>query len=173
MSRDSSRNPSGSSSAHSPTTPPSNPHSSRLITPTTTGNMLSVNVGSGNGLMGYNSGWQVWGGGSPSSQRNPSISSVVSAGDISSFPGDSGYRGPIREGWTSSRPASGTWDEDVNQAQSPHSKDFPQSHEAQSPLSLHPPRQRQASAAPFSSPSAPRTVCFFIIFFGPMQCRHF
>lgn len=108
--------------------------------------MLSVNVGSANGLMGYNSGWQVrwtrrvdrlflltncafqvWGGSSPSSQRNPSISSVVSASDIPSFQVDSGYRGPIREGWTSSRPASGTWDEDVNQAQSPHSKDFSQS----------------------------------------------
>lgn len=35
------------------------PHSSRRITPTTTGNMLSVGVGGGSGLMGYNSGWQV------------------------------------------------------------------------------------------------------------------
>lgn len=85
MSRDSSRKPSSSSTrsgTHSPTPSPGNvridtlfghecakltvvlfvlqqPHSSRRITPTTTGNMLSVGVAGGAGLMSYSSGWEV------------------------------------------------------------------------------------------------------------------
>ncbi|KAJ3786267.1 hypothetical protein GGU10DRAFT_255006, partial [Lentinula aff. detonsa] len=113
--------------------------------------MLSVNVGSGSGLMGYTSGWQVWGSNSPSSQRNPSISSAASAGDISSSQNESGYRGTIREGWTSSRPASGTWDEDVTQSPL---KEFSQSASFFAPLSLHSSRPRQASATPFLGPRA-------------------
>ncbi|KAE9383769.1 hypothetical protein BT96DRAFT_1105323 [Gymnopus androsaceus JB14] len=44
----------------------------------------------------YNSGWELWGPGSPS-QRNP-----ASASDIPSSQTDPGYRGTIRESWTSS-----------------------------------------------------------------------
>ncbi|KAE9391654.1 hypothetical protein BT96DRAFT_301859 [Gymnopus androsaceus JB14] len=108
--------------------------------------MLGVNVTGGPGLVGYNSGWELWGPGSPS-QRNP-----ASASDIPSSQTDPGYRGTIRESWSSSsRPASSMQDEDATQ--SSHLKDFSQPHEAQqAPLNLHHPRQRQGSAAPFSAP---------------------
>ncbi|THU91132.1 hypothetical protein K435DRAFT_242172 [Dendrothele bispora CBS 962.96] len=140
MSRDSSRKPSGSSAhsaTHSPTASPSNPHSSRRITPTTTGNMLSVGVGAPSGIMGINPGWNVWGG--SQSPRNPSVSSAASANELSNPPSDSGYRGNLHEGWTASRPTSGSWDDTV--AASPRMNELPQL-DAQTQLGLQTSRQR-------------------------------
>ncbi|KAJ3761470.1 hypothetical protein EV360DRAFT_37703 [Lentinula raphanica] len=114
--------------------------------------MLSVGVGGGSSLMAYDSSWQVWGSNSPSTQRDPSISSAASVGDIPSSQNETSYRGAIREGWTSSRPASGTWDEDVTQNPS-KLEEFSQS-ATRTPLSLHPSRQRQASATSFLGPRA-------------------
>ncbi|KAF5391380.1 hypothetical protein D9757_001870 [Collybiopsis confluens] len=147
MSRASSRNPSGSSTrsgAHSPSTSPINQShpSQRIVSPTATGNMLSVGVGAASGLVGYNPGWQMW-----SSQRAPSITSTTSVGDLPFSSADGGYRGPLR---SSSRPTSrGTWDDDGNRSQ-----EFSHSHDAQPPPSLQSSRQRPV---PTASLSAQRT----------------
>lgn len=66
---------------------------------------------------------QVWGSNTPTSKRNASISSAASVTDLSPSQGDPNYRGNLGEGWTTSRPTSGTWD-DVNG--SPQKKDFSQ-----------------------------------------------
>ncbi|THH16351.1 hypothetical protein EW146_g4279 [Bondarzewia mesenterica] len=95
--------------------------------------MFGVGMGAASGLKTLNSGWQVWGNGTPTSKRNASISSAASVAD------DGNYRANLSEGWNTGRSASGAWEE-VNG--SPQKKDLSQLDS----LSLHHARQRQVSA---------------------------
>ncbi|KAA1471146.1 hypothetical protein DENSPDRAFT_758500, partial [Dentipellis sp. KUC8613] len=129
--------------------------------------MFGVGMGPAGGLKGLNSGWQVWGNGTQSSKRNPSISSAASVAELASAQGDSSFRTNLSEGWNSGRPPSGAW-EDVNG--SPQKKELLQlvstlchseiapAHlssslsPAQDSLALHHARQRQPASASFATP---------------------
>ncbi|KAI9571536.1 hypothetical protein HD554DRAFT_2016911 [Boletus coccyginus] len=125
--------------------------------------MFGVGMGAGPALKGLNSGWQarriltVWGTTTPSSKRNASISSAASVNDLSPSQGENAYRSNIGESWTAPRPSSGTWDE---LSGSPQKKEFPQlvsqSMDANSPLSLHHARQRQATVVQVATLSGTR-----------------
>ncbi|KAK2466901.1 hypothetical protein APHAL10511_001159 [Amanita phalloides] len=110
MSTVSSRKPSGSSTrsrAHSPSDSPG----SRNLTTGPTTNMYSAGMTPPNGIKGLNSGWQVWNANS-SSRRNASVSSVASGNDLSPSRSDAtNYRSNLSDGWATSRPTSGTWDD--------------------------------------------------------------
>ncbi|KAG9318499.1 armadillo-type protein [Chiua virens] len=137
---DTSRKPSGSSTrsaGHSPSASPNN----GKFTPASATNMFGVGMGTGPGLKGLNSGWQVWGSSTPASKRNASISSAASVNDLSPQ-GENMYRSNLGESWTATRPSSGTWDE---LSGSPQKKEFSQL-DGNPSLSLHHARQRQAAA---------------------------
>ncbi|KAF8921274.1 hypothetical protein CPB85DRAFT_1157873, partial [Mucidula mucida] len=98
----------------------------------------------------------VWDSGSPSSRRNPSISSATSGNELSASQGDPNYRANFGEAWPTSRPTSGNWDDAHG---SPQKKDLTQlasSHcrytSQQLTLSLagvHPKSSLAAKAIPF------------------------
>ncbi|KAL4067647.1 hypothetical protein J3A83DRAFT_4097127 [Scleroderma citrinum] len=119
--------------------------------------MFGVGMGGAPALKGLNSGWQVWGSGTPGSKRNASISSAASVNDLSPSQAENGFRGNIGESWSAPRASSGTWDE---LSGSPQKKEFPQlvmeTKDPNSPLSLHHTRQRQATAAQVATLSGPR-----------------
>lgn len=63
---------------------------------------------------------QVWGSATPASKKKTSVSSATSAGDLLPHQNDPNYLGGLGEGWASSRPASGSWSDEVNEANFTH-----------------------------------------------------
>lgn len=115
-------------------------HSQRSLNPAAATNMYVVGMGNTNGRNGLNSGWQVrlmyfshyilnsyfflvfqvWGSATPASKKKTSVSSATSAGDLLPHQNDPNYLGGLGEGWASSRPASGSWSDEVNEANFSH-----------------------------------------------------
>ncbi|KAI0302053.1 hypothetical protein BC826DRAFT_495269 [Russula brevipes] len=108
------RKPSGSSSlsgTHSPLGSPGNVPSQRRVALPTANSTFGVGVGTPGALANssLSSGWQVWGGPTPSPQRNVSASSAPASTDPLSSQGEMPFRSNVAEGWRSN---SGTWADD-------------------------------------------------------------
>lgn len=152
MSGETTNKPSGSSqsASQSPASSP-NHHAQRKSTTGAPGSIYNVGMNNTNGLKPLNPGWQVWNAGAQPSKRNASISSAASAAELSSSQGDASYRNNLNEGWTTSGPNNGTWD-DVNDAT--QKKDLAQV-DPHAQINLHHARQRQATVTQ-AALSAPR-----------------